>query len=281
MSDLAGQAGKASYFRSLHVAGAAFLLPNPFDAGSARLLARLGFPALATTSAGHAFSTGRRDGGVERNEVMAHIRRMVDAVDLPVSADLGRGFGDKPEDAAEAIRQAAAAGAVGGSIEDATGRPERPLFDIQEAADRVRAAAKAARSLDFDFVLTARAETMLVGSGDLEETIGRLQAYQEAGADVLFAPGLADAEQIATVVTAVDRPVSVLMGLAGANLSVEALRSLGVARVSVGSALARAAYAAILRAAREMVVNGSFLFARDAIPFREIDAMMAAAEGAQ
>lgn len=267
------QAEKARDFRALHERSSAFIIPNPWDVGTARLLARLGFEALATTSAGYAFSVGQRDGTVGRDRMMTHVGAIVSATDLPVSADLENGFGDDPDTVAQTIRIAARAGLVGGSIEDATGRAGDPIYEQALAVERVRAAAEAARSLPFPFTLTGRAENYLVGRPDLKDTIKRLQAYQEAGADVLYAPGLADKDDIAAVVRSVDRPVNVVMGLQGVQLDLEALSELGVKRVSVGSALSRAALGAFLRAAREMREHGTFTFATEAVSYREISAM--------
>jgi 2-methylisocitrate lyase-like PEP mutase family enzyme len=238
------------------------------------LLARVGFAALATTSAGHAFSLGRRDGTVDRNEVMLHIASITSATDLPVSADLEHGFGDDQATVAETIRLAAAAGVVGGSIEDSTGRADSPLFPLAHAVDRVRAAVEAARSLPFPFTLTARAENYLVGRPDLGDTIKRLQAYQDAGADVLYAPGLPTANDIATVVKSVDRPVNVVAGLAGSRLTVAELAQLGVRRISLGSTLSRVALGAFLRAAEEMRDHGTFSFADEAVSYRDITARL-------
>ncbi len=270
------QAEKGGAFRALHAQAAAFMIPNPWDVGTARLLARLGFKALATTSAGYAFSAGRQDYTIGRDEMIAHVGAMASATDLPVSADLENGYGDDPEGAAETIRRAAAAGAVGGSIEDTTNRPDDPIAEIRAAAERVRAAAEAARSLPFLFTLTGRAENYLWGRPDLKDTITRLQAYQEAGADVLYAPGLTSRDDIATVVRSVDRPVNVVMGLRGVQLSAAELSDLGVKRISVGSALSRAALGAFLRAAREMRERGTFTFAADAADYRELNAMFGA-----
>jgi 2-methylisocitrate lyase-like PEP mutase family enzyme len=270
------QAEKGSAFRALHERDRAFIIPNPWDVGTARLLERLGFEALATTSAGYAFSIGRRDNAVGRDRMMAHVEAIASATDLPVSGDLENGFGDDPETVAETIRRAAAAGLVGASIEDGTTRPEDPLYEHRLAAARVRAAVEAARSLPFPFTLTARAENYLVGRPDLDDTIRRLQSYQEAGADVLYAPGLTSRDDIAAVVRAVDRPVNVVMGLQGVQLSLAELSDVGVQRVSVGSALSRAALGAFLRAAREMLDHGTFTFAEDAAASREINAMFEA-----
>jgi 2-methylisocitrate lyase-like PEP mutase family enzyme len=267
------QTEKGWTFRALHERDRAFIIPNPWDIGTARLLAHLGFEALATTSAGYAFSMGQRDQTIGRDKMMAHVSALASATDLPVSADLENGFADAPEIVAETIRLAAAAGLVGGSIEDATGRPDRPIYEEAFAADRVRAAAETARALGFPFTLTARAENYLVGRPDLRDTIKRLQAYQEAGADVLYAPCITSEDDIAAVVSSVDRPVNVLMGLQGVQLSLAALSAIGVKRVSVGSALARAALGAFLRAGREMREHGTFTFAEDAVSSRDIMAV--------
>jgi 2-methylisocitrate lyase-like PEP mutase family enzyme len=270
------QAEKGRAFQALHERDEAFIIPNPWDAGTARLLAHLGFEALATTSMGYAFSSGQRDNTIERHQMMQHLSAIAAATDVPVSADLENGFGDAPDTVAETIGLAAAAGVVGGSIEDATGRPDRPIYDLEEAAERIRAAAAAARALPFPFVLTGRAENYLHGRPDLGDTIERLQAYQEAGADVLYAPGLATQEDIAALVSSVDRPVNVVMGLRGVQLSLAALSALGVRRVSVGSALCRTAFGAFLRTAREMRAHGTFTFAGEAANPREIGAMFEA-----
>jgi 2-methylisocitrate lyase-like PEP mutase family enzyme len=258
-------AEKAQSFRALHQRSHAFIIPNPWDVGSARVLAHMGFEALATTSMGYAFSLGRRDNSLDREQTLIYAAAIASATDLPVSADLENGFGDTPEMAAETIRFAGQAGVVGGSIEDATGRPDDPIYPIGFATERIRAAVAAARSLPFPFTLTARAENYLHGRPDIKDTITRLQAYQEAGADVLYAPGLATKEDIASVVRSVDRPVNVVMGLRGVQLSLAELSALGVKRVSVGSALARTALGAFVSAAREMKENGTFTFAAGAV----------------
>jgi 2-methylisocitrate lyase-like PEP mutase family enzyme len=270
------QAEKGRAFRALHERDHAFIIPNPWDAGTARLLAHFGFEALATTSAGYAFSVGQRDNTIDRRAMMEHVSAIASATDLPVSGDLENGFGDAPEIVAETIRLAAAAGLVGGSIEDATGRPGRPIYEKELAVERVRAAAGVARSLSFAFTLTARAENYLAGKPDLRDTITRLQAYQEAGADVLYAPGLGTIGDIAAVVSSVDRPVNVVMGLQGIQLSRADLSAAGVKRISVGSALCRAALGAFLRAVREMQEHGTFTFAEEAVSYREISAMFTA-----
>lgn len=270
------QADKGRTFRALHEGGSAFIIPNPWDIGTARLLAHLDFKALATTSAGYAFSVGQRDNTIGRDRMMKHVATIVSATDLPVSADLENGFGDDPDTVAETIRQAATAGLVGGSIEDATGHPSDPIYAHTLAVERVRAAADVAGSFPFPFMLTARAENYVAGRRDLADTIKRLQAYQEAGADVLYAPGLTTADDIAAVVRAVDRPVNVLMGWPGMHLSLGELSAIGVKRISVGSTLTRAAFGAFLRAAREMREHGTFTFAEDAVSSRDISAMFEA-----
>jgi 2-methylisocitrate lyase-like PEP mutase family enzyme len=270
------QAQKAAAFRALHEREGAFIIPNPWDAGTARLLAHLGFEALATTSAGYAFSVGRRDGSVDRDEMMEHVRAIVAATDLPVSADLENGFGDDPETVAETFRRAAATGLAGASVEDYSSRPEDLIYEQELAVERVRAAVDAVRSLPFPFTITGRAENYLRGRPDLADTIRRLQAYQEAGAHVLYAPGLRSREDIAEVVRSVDRPVNVVMGLQGVQLSLAELSEIGVKRISVGSALARTALGAFLRAAREMREHGTFTFAADAASMRDISAMFEA-----
>lgn len=265
---------RAATFRALHDRDGTFVIPNPWDAGSARLLAGAGFRALATTSAGFAASLGRPDGSTSLAEACDHVADLAAAVDLPISADLEAGFGDDPATVAATIIAAAGAGAVGGSIEDLSARGGG-IHEEGLAVERVVAAAEAARGLPHDFVLTARCELMLTADADLGVTIRRLQRFQEAGADVLYAPGLVTAAQIAAVVGAVDLPVNVVMGLGGEPLSVDQLAELGVKRISVGSALARAAYGALLAAAEEMSGEGTFTFAARAVPYRELNALLA------
>ena len=269
------QAEKGAAFDLLHKRDGIFIIPNPWDVGTARALAYLGFEALATTSAGYAFSIGKTDGAVGREGTLAHAETIAAATDLPVSIDLENGFGDEPETVAETIRLAAATGAVGGSIEDSTQRIEDPIYDRALAVERIRAAAEVVSSLAFPFVLTARAENYLVGRADLKDTIERLQMYQEAGANVLYAPGLKFKEDIAAVVSSLDRPVNVLMGIKGVQFTLAELSELGVKRISVGSALARYAVAAFLRGAREMREHGTFTFIEDATPPRRINALLA------
>ncbi|KAF1310487.1 2-methylisocitrate lyase [Pseudomonas sp. SG-MS2] len=265
---------RAEAFKALHERDGAFVIPNPWDAGSAKLLASLGFEALATTSAGLAFSLGRADAeaALSLDEILDNAGMIVDATALPVAADLENGFGDLPEDCAHAILRAAEAGLVGGSIEDASGRSDAPIYDLGLAVERVRAAVQAARSLPFPFMLCARAENLLHGQMDLDDTILRLQAYAEAGADVLYAPGLRTVEEIRAVVQAVaPKPVNVLMGLAGVPLSVNQLQDLGVRRISVGSSLARAALGAFQRAALEVRDQGTFSYGEQALPFAQLN----------
>ncbi len=267
---------KGEAFMSLHKRPGLFVCPNPWDAGSAKMLASLGFEALATTSAGLAFSLGKSDGegAVTREETLENARVIVAATSLPVSADLENGYGDDPETCAETILLAAKAGLVGGSIEDATGRSENPIYPLELSVERVKAAVNAARSLPFPFTLTARAENLLYGRNDLKDTIRRLEAFASAGADVLFAPGLKTREEIDAVVRAVaPLPVNVIVGLTTAGLSLDELSALGVKRVSLGSALARAAYGSFLHAARELGGKGTYSFASETIPYREINAM--------
>jgi 2-methylisocitrate lyase-like PEP mutase family enzyme len=269
------QAEKSRAFAELHRRGNCFVIPNPWDAGSAKLLESLGFQALAGTSAGFAFSKARTDATIDARDMLPHLAELSAATTLPLSADLQDGFGPAPDDAADTIIEAAATGIVGGSIEDATGDPDQPLYDIGLATDRIRAAAEAARGLGFKFMLTARAENFLVGRADLGDTIRRLQAYQEAGADVLFAPGLRTKEDIAAVVSSVDRPVNVIMGMRGVRLTVPELAQLGVTRVSLGASLARAAYGAFMRGAREVLELGTFGYADGTLQAAELNRVFA------
>jgi len=259
-----------SVFRQLHYRENALVIPNPWDIGSARILASLGFEALATTSAGFAFSRGVKDGSVSRDAVLAHCREIVGATPLPVSADLENGFGDGPEQVAETIALAGATGLAGGSIEDYTRRANEPIYTFDHAVERIAAAAEAARKLDGDFVLTARAENFLYCQPDLDDTIRRLQAFEKAGADVLYAPGLQNLEQIRTVCMSVSKPVNVVMGLTGTSFGVSTLSASGVKRISLGSSLARLAYGEFLRAAQEISDAGSFTFADRAPGSHEI-----------
>jgi 2-methylisocitrate lyase-like PEP mutase family enzyme len=268
------QREQAERFRALHLGPGAFVIPNPWDAGSARLLAGLGFPALATSSGASAAILGRRDGQITRDEALAQARAIVMATDLPVSADLEKGFGDAPAVVAETIGLAAAAGLVGASIEDATGDPAQPLFDLDFAAERVAAAAQAARALPFSFTLTARTENFLRGHPDLADTIRRLQAFEQAGADVLFAPGLPDLESVRAVCAAVSRPVNFMVGIRGQSFTLAELESAGVRRVSLATSLYRAAMTGLLAAAREVRATGTFGFLDHAVTTPELIGLM-------
>ena len=272
---MASQVEKGTTFRALHQRDRAFIIPNPWDVGTARLLQSLGFEALATTSAGFAFSIGKPDGAVDRDTMLAHAVDLVGSTDLPVSADLENGYGDDPAAVAETVRLAADTGLAGCSIEDVGARRQQAPYELLLAAERIRAAAEVVRSLPFPFVLTARAENYVIGHPDLRDTIARLQAYQEAGAGVLFAPGLKSKQDIVTLIGSVDRPVNVVMGLQGVQLTLAELSEIGVRRVSVGSALSRAALGAFLRAAREMQAHGTFTFAEDAVKYADINEMFA------
>jgi 2-methylisocitrate lyase-like PEP mutase family enzyme len=268
------QQRKYHAFKALHGADRAFVMPNVWDAGSTRLLASLGFAALATTSAGYAFAKGKRDSfaALGRDEILGNAAEILAATELPVSADLEDGFGAAPETCAETIRMACEIGLVGGSIEDATGDPDAPIHDFGLAVERIRAAAEAAR--DRPFLLTARAENFLWGRPDLGDTIRRLQAFAEAGADVLYAPGLPDLAAIRTVCRAVEKPVNVVMGLAGHSHTVAELSEAGVRRISTGGSFARAALGALMRAAEEVRSRGSFTYAADAIPDATLSRLM-------
>lgn len=265
---------KAQTFKALHERGGAFVMPNPWDAGSAKLLASMGFEALATTSAGLAFTLGRPDteGAISRDDTLANVADIVAATSLPVAADLENCFADSPEGCAQTLLKAAAAGIVGGSIEDASGRADHPIYDFDLAVERVRASVAAVRSLPFPFMLTARAENLLNGRMDFADTLRRLEAYAEAGADVLYAPGLRTREEVIAVVRAVaPRPVNILMGLGGVTLSVADLSECGVKRISVGSSLARAAFGGLYRAAEEIRNYGTFNYAGQALPFDQLN----------
>ncbi len=269
------QAEKAAAFRTLHERPGAFIIPNPWDAGTARLLASLGFEALATTSLGLANRLGRPDGAgvVSRQEVLDNCREIAAATDLPVNADLENGYAHEPRAAAEMIRLAAEAGVVGGSIEDATGEADKPIYDFALAVERVQAAVEAARAVPWRFVLTARAENLLHGRLDLDDTIRRLQAFEQAGADVLYAPGVRDLATIRTVASAVTKPLNVVMSAADPALTAAQLAEAGVKRISVGGALSRLALAAFMRGAREMKEQGGFTWVRDTMPTRDLKAV--------
>jgi 2-methylisocitrate lyase-like PEP mutase family enzyme len=274
---MSSQLQRAMRFRELHERSQAFVIPNVFDAGSARLIAALGFDALATTSAGLAFSLARPDGqrAVSRQETLENCRAIAQATELPISADLENCFADEPREAAKTIHLAGEAGVVGGSIEDASGQAAAPIYDFSLAVERVSAAVEAARSLPFPFTLTARAENFLHGRRDLDDTIRRLQAFEQAGADVLFAPGLKDLESIRTVVNAVSKPVNILVSSFNSDLRFEELAAAGVKRISVGGVLARVALTAITQAARDIKENGRFTCANDLLGMAELDSLFA------
>jgi 2-methylisocitrate lyase-like PEP mutase family enzyme len=268
------QHDKATRFKALHDGPGAFVIANAWDAGSARILAAVGFQALATSSGAAAGILGRRDGEVTRDEALAQARGIVDATTLPVSADLEKGFGDAPADTAETIRRAAAAGLVGGSIEDATGDKTRPLYDLSHATERVAAAAQAARALAFPFTLTARAENFLRGNPDLDDTIKRLQAFERAGADVLFAPGLPDLAAVRTVCAALSKPFNFMAGIKGKSFTVTELEAAGVRRISLATSLYRAAMSGLLDAAREVKASGTFGYLDRALTTQELNGFM-------
>ena len=264
-------ATKGEIFRALHEQEGAFIIPNPWDAGTARILAALGFPALATTSSGMAFSLGVPEGQASRDRTLEHCRQLIGATELPVSADLEKGFGDRPEEVAETIRAAAATGLAGCSIEDHTGRPDDPIYPFALAVERIEAAVEAARALPEDFVLTARCENFLWGRRELDDTTKRLRAFETAGADVLYAPGLHDLDTIRQVCASVERPVNVVMGLPGKTFSLAELEAAGAKRISVGSTLARLAFGEVIKAAQEMADGGTFGFADRAAGFAEVE----------
>ena len=265
---------KAQRFQAMH-AGPLFVIPNPWDAGTARLLASLGFGALTTTSAGLAYTLGRQDMTVSREEAMKNAADIIAAVDLPVAADLENGYGDAPEDAALTITRAAEVGLVGGSIEDATGRPDDPIYGFEHAVERVAAAVEAARALPFPFTFVARAENFLHGRPDLDDTIRRLQAFETAGADVLFAPGLPNLEAIRTVCAAVGKPVNVVLGAKNTPYTLDQLADAGVRRVSTGSSFARAALTGLRDAALELLGPGTMTYLDRSITSAEVAAAMA------
>lgn len=267
------QTEKAIRFRELHQ-GSCFVIANVWDAGSARILAGLSFKALATSSGASANTLGRRDGTVTRDEALAQARAIVMATDLPVSADLEKGFGDAPEEVAETIRLAAEAGLVGGSIEDATGDAGKPLYDMTQAIERVEAAVQAARSLSFPFILTARTENFLRGNPDLKDTIRRLQAFEKAGADVLFAPGLPDLASVRAVCRAVSKPVNFMAGIKGMSFTVAELEEAGVIRISLAASLYRAAMNGLLEAAREVQETGTFGYLDKIVPSSTLNEFM-------
>lgn len=263
------QIEKAKRFQALHQSGL-FVIPNPWDPGSARILATLGFEALATSSAASAISLGRHDGAITRDEALAHARKIVNAVDVPVSADLENGFGDDPKTVAETVRLAAEAGLAGCSIEDASHDDARTIYDFNHAVERIAAAVEAARALPFPFTLTARAENFFRGKPDLDDTIRRLQAYEKAGADVLFAPSLPDLTAVRAICQAVTKPVNFMAGVPGKSFSIPELAAAGVRRVSVGASLHRAAVGGFVQAAREIKERGTFEYTAKLLPIQEV-----------
>jgi len=268
------QTDKANRFRALHQGPGAFVIPNPWDAGSARVLAGLGFLALATSSGGFAGTLGRRDGRVKRDEALGHARAVAAAVDIPVSADFENGFGHAPWFVAETVRLAAATGLVGCSIEDATGEKDRPLYEFVEALERVTAAVAAARSVGFAFTLTARTENFLRGNPSLDDTIKRLQAYEKAGADVLMAPGLPDLAAVRAVCAALSKPVNFMAGIRGKSFTVAELAAAGVRRISLASSLYRAAMSGLIGAATEVKDKGTFGYLDAAIATPDLNVFM-------
>ncbi len=274
------QTEKARLFRALHERPGLFIMPNPWDAGTAKLFASIGFEALATTSLGYANTLGRVDGAlaIARDELIANCRAIALATDLPVNADLENGYADDPEEAATIIAMAADAGVVGGSIEDATGIEANPIYDFELAVERVAAASRSARALPFPFTLTARAENFLHGRPDVGDTIRRLQAFAAAGADVLYAPGLRDLDTIRRVVAAVPKPLNVVMSSADPDMTAQQLAKIGVKRISVGGALSRLAYAAVRDAALAMRDGGSFAWVRETMPTKDLKAIFQASK---
>jgi 2-methylisocitrate lyase-like PEP mutase family enzyme len=268
------QNDKAIRFQALHDGPGAFVIPNPWDVGSALMLAGLGFQALATSSAASANVLGRRDHELKRDESLAQARVIVEATDLPVSADLGKGFGDSPEVVAETIRRAAEVGLVGCTIEDSTGSQDSPLYDFSLAVERIAAAAEAARALPFPFMLTARAHNFVHPDPSLDDTIRRLQAYEKAGAGVLFAPGLPDVAAVRTVCAAVSKPFNFMVGIPGKSFSVAELAAAGVRRISLATSLYRAAMTGFLEAARKVRDAGQFDFLDHSVTTAELNKLM-------
>ena len=265
---------KAARFRALHEGPGTFIIPNPWDVGSARVLVGMGFPALATSSAASAVALGKKDGALTRDEALAHAQSIVNATDVPVSADLEKGFGDAPDAVAETVRRAAAVGLVGCTIEDSTGNPQAPLYEFNLAVERIAAGAEAARTLPFPFALTARSHNLLYANPNLDETIRRLQAFEKAGADVLFAPGLPDLAAVRAVCAAVSKPFNFMVGIKGKSFSVAELAAAGVRRISLATSLYRAAMTGFLDAAREVKDSGTFQFLDRAANTADLLALM-------
>jgi 2-methylisocitrate lyase-like PEP mutase family enzyme len=270
----ANQREKAARFQELHESAGVFIVPNVWDACSARLMADLGFQAVATSSAAAAWTIGRKDGGITRDQALAHSRLVVEATDLPVSGDLERGFGDSPKAVADTVRGAAEAGLVGCTIEDSTGNKDAPLYDFPLAVERIAAAVEAARALPFPFMLTARAHNFLYPEPNLDDTIKRLQAYERAGADVLFAPGLPDLATIKTVCTAVSKPFNFMVAFKAKTFPVKDLAAAGVKRISLATSLYRAAMTGLVDAAREVKEKGEFTFLDRLLATPDLNKMM-------
>ncbi len=268
------QIEKAIRFRALHDGPGAFIIPNPWDIASAQILEGLGFKALATSSAASACAIGKRDGALSRDEALAHARSIVDATTVPVSADLEKGFGIAPETVAETVKLAAETGLVGCTIEDSTGNPENPLFDFSLAVERIAAAAEAAHAFDFPFMLTARAHNFLYANPKLDETIKRLQAFEKAGADVLFAPGLPDIESVRKVCSATSKPFNFMVGIKGKSFSVRELEAAGVRRISLATSLYRAAMTGFLDAVHEVKDRGTFNFLEESVATADLNKLM-------
>jgi 2-methylisocitrate lyase-like PEP mutase family enzyme len=269
------QQEKAAAFVALHQANECFVIPNPWDKGSAVLLESMGFQALASTGAGYAFSQAKPDLATGAREMLSYFKDICSVTNVPVSADMQQGFGDSPEDAAQTIIEAARTGLVGGSLEDTSGNTLADIYDIGLAKERIAAAAQAAKTLDFKFMLTARAENYLYGNPNIHDTIKRLQAYQEAGADVLYAPGIQTVEDIKAVLSSIDKPMNLLMGFASSALTVADASALGVRRVSVGGALARAAFGALKKAGNELLSQGTLSFSKEAMPGKDLNSLFA------
>jgi 2-methylisocitrate lyase-like PEP mutase family enzyme len=267
------QQQKSAAFVALHQNSGCFLIPNPWDKGSAILLESMGFKALASTGAGYAFTLGKADLAVGAKDMLGYFKDLCDVTDVPVSADMQNGFGDSPESAAQTIIEAARVGLVGGSIEDAGGNSLNAIYDIDFATERIAAAVQASKSLNFKFMLTARCENYLYGNPSIGDTIKRLQAYQEAGADVLYAPGIQSVEDIKAVLSSIDRPMNLLMGFASSQLTVAEVAALGVKRISIGGSMARAAMGALKRAGAEMLEHGTFSYAKEALAGKDLNAL--------
>jgi 2-methylisocitrate lyase-like PEP mutase family enzyme len=273
------QQEKSAAFVALHQNPGCFLIPNPWDKGSAILLESIGFQALASTGAGYAFALGKPDLAVGAKDMLGYFKDICDVTDVPISADMQNGFGETPESAAQTIVAAARVGLVGGSIEDASGNTLNAIYDIGLATARIAAAAENAKSLDFKFMLTARCENYLYGNPSIGDTIKRLQAYQEAGADVLYAPGIQTIEDIKAVLSSIDKPMNLLMGFASSALTVSDVAALGVKRISIGGSMARAAMGALKRAGAEMLEHGTFNYAKEAMAGKDLNTLFATRQG--